>query len=631
MPVILIVDDNDDDRRMLSLLLSTYTDYQVIEATGGREALPLAARASLILLDVMMPGMDGIEAFQHLREDPKTSDIPIIFMTAYPQAIKERLSPQALGTIDYLVKPIDKDQLLNRLNLLIGIRKARSRFREKKFSEADQLTLLLSAIEQIGDGITVTDREGKWIMFNHTQAFMFGYSTTDMSKLTAPDLYDPASSHRLQNDIIPDLDNLGHWEGELTGKKKDGRLIPVLLSLSTVKDYSGNFLGIMGITKDISALKKAYSDLEKAQEVLVHSERLKALGEMVGGIAHEFNNLLSGILGNAQLLLPLSHQPVWTKRLRAIERAAINGAEAVKRLQIFTLSSVSLGDDQLDIKQLIEEALQLTRPRWRDISQKKGIQISVERELQEVPSIRGDEKATKMALINILVNAIDALDKGGKIKVKNWADSDYLHIQIIDNGIGMSFETKDRVFEPYFTTQRPLKSGLGLSVAYGTVKKQGGDIEIESKLGEGTTVTVHLKLAPLKPSLPTEEQGEKAGARKNKILVIDDDPDILDILGEFLSQDGYRVTNLSDPEEGLRQALSENFDLVITDLAMDKLNGLELARKLKQKSPSTPVALITGWDSISPEEIKQAGLDAIWPKPFKIKQILEQIKTLLTG
>ena len=629
MSVILIVDDSADDRRMLSLLLTSYTDHKVVEASGGRQALSLAPRSELILLDVMMPGMDGIETFQHLRNNPETANIPIIFMTAYPQSIKERLSPQALGSIDYLVKPIVKEQLLNRLNLMIGIKKARSRFREKRFSDADQLTLLLVAMEQIGDGITVTDREGQWIMFNHAQAAMFGYTTAEMTRLIAPDLYEPDSGRRLQGDIIPDLENRGHWEGELTGKKKDGQLIPVLLSLSTVKDYSGKFLGIMGITKDISDLKKAYSELERAQEVLVRSERLKALGEMVGGIAHEFNNLLSGILGNAQLLLHLSRQPVWTKRLRAIERAAIGGAEAVKRLQIFTLASTSLEEDQLDVKMIIEEALQLTRPRWRDISQKKGIQIRVETELQEVPPVRGNEKDIKMAIINILVNSIDALTKGGTIKVKNWTEDSFIYIRISDTGIGMTPATKERVFEPYFTTHRPVKSGLGLSVAYGTIKKQGGDIEIESTPGRGTTVTVKLLLPSSQPAPEREDNKVEAEAGKNKILIIDDDPDILDILGEFLSREGYRVTNISDPEEGLSRALSENFDLLITDLAMDKLNGMELAKQFKEKSPDTPVAVITGWDSISHDEIKQAGVAAVWPKPFRINQILAEIRTLL--
>ncbi len=631
MSVILIVDDNADDRRMLSLMLTSYTDHQVIEASGGKEALSLAERADLILQDVMMPGMDGIEVFQQLRKNSETASIPFIFMTAYPQSIKDRLPPQALGSIDYLVKPVDKDHLLDRINLLIGIKKARSRFREKKFSEADQLNLLLSAMEQIGDGITVTDREAKWILFNHAQATLFGYTTTEMAKLSAIDLYEPDSSRRLQGDIIPHLENLGHWEGELSGKKKDGQLIPVLLSLSTVKDYTGKFLGIMGITKDISDLKKAYSDLKQAQEVLVRSERLKALGEMVGGIAHEFNNLLSGILGNAQLLLPLSHEPVWTKRLRAIERAAISGADAVKRLQTFTLASTSRVEDHLNTQVIIEEALQITRPHWRDISQKQGIQISVETELREVPPLQGNEKDIKIALINILINAIEAMARGGTIKVKNWADDDYIYIRISDTGIGMTPEIKERVFEPYFTTQRPLKSGLGLSVAYGTIKKQGGDIEIESKPGKGTTVTIQLRLPPSSPSPPEEGKGKEVTGGKNKILVIDDDPDILDILGTFLSQEGYQVTNSSDSEEGMRQALSENFDLVITDLAMDKVNGVELARKVKEKSPSTPVAVITGWDTISREEFKESGVDAVWSKPFKIKQILKQIKTLLTN
>jgi len=632
MAVILIVDDNPDDRRLLELMLDKYGDHRTLSAANAEEAYRLAPQADLILLDVMMPRVDGVEVFKTLRGNPETSSLPIIFMTAYPERFQEDISLQKLGSIDYLAKPLDKDQLINQIDLLLGIKTMRRRFRERGFSQGDQLTLLLAAMEQTGDGFTVTDREGRWLIVNHSMAKMFGYGVDEFMKLAKQGIYEPESVTTIQDEIIPLLKKQSHWEGELAARRKNGEIFPVLVSLAVVKDKSGKFLGIMGITRDITALKKAYSELKTTQEALVQAERLKALGEMVGGIAHEFNNLLANILGNAQLLLKNIKEKGLKKHVLMIERAAISGSKAVKRLQTFSRSRPEGGRLPVDLINLLKEVLNLCRPRWIDTAQKIGREIKVESELKPLPAVRGNPEELQIAFANIIFNAIDALPEGGEITVRGWADSQFAHVQIIDNGIGMNPDILEKIFEPYFTTSRPLKSGLGLSEAYGTIKKHGGDISIKSAVKKGTTVDVTLPVAGGAPER-VEDEATGPGAEKpeaGKILIIDDDQSVLEFFDKTLRSAGYLVSSKTSSREGLEAALQGGFNLVITDLRMEDIDGLELARQIKASSAGTKIALITGWEeAFQQSAIKDSGIDAVWEKPFTSRVILEEVSRII--
>ena len=467
-------------------------------------------------------------------------------------------------------------------------------------------------------------------MINPAEAKMFDYGLEEFLEKDIKEIYEPTNAVRIKSEIIPILEKHDHWEGELLGRKKGGEFFPILLSLATVKDNSGKFLGIMGFTKDITPLKKAYQDLAQAQEALVRSERMKALGEMVGGIAHEFNNLLAGILGNTQILLQAAKDPALAKRLRTIERAALTGAEEVKRLQTFTLSSGASERKSLSLNELLQEALLITRPRWRDITHKKGIVIDVETDLAECPPLEAEEESLRIAVINVIFNAIDALPAGGKIRARCWADERLAYLQISDTGVGMKPEILERAFEPYFTTQRPLKSGLGLSVAYGTVKKHGGDIELKSEPGRGTTVTIKLPFTPAAARKEAHAGAEKPAAAAGGILIVEDDSAISAVLTDILAHAGYAAKTNNRPRAALDEAQRGGFDLIIVDLGMAEMSGLEFSRRLKAASPRTRVALITGWD-IPPgqRELIEAGVDALWRKPFNVDEIVAGVNSLL--
>jgi len=509
MAQILIVDDDSEIRMMLERILASYSDHTPLTAKDGPEALELAPQADLILMDIQMPGMDGIQVFQALRQHETTRDIPVIFMTAYPEKSRKVALSHKLGSIDYLVKPVDCDQLINHIELLLGIRAAQNRFQKTNLSQSDQFTLLLAALEQSSDGITVTDRKGSWLLINHSMAEMFGYRIEEFMNLPPDALYAPESGRKLAEEIIPTLEQKNSWDGELVGQKKSGELFSVLVSLAVVKDNLGKFLGIMGITKDVSTLKQAFADLEQAQKTLIRSERIKALGGMAAGIAHDFNNFLSRILGHTQLLLAKVDKPEEIKRLRIIEKASLNIAKTVKRLQILAVEEVHSHSRTVDLKKILEKAVEMIRPRLNDLADRTELNAEIKTDLGEIPPIRGNEKELTSAFFNILSNSVEALSEGGEITVWTELTPDSVRILISDTGIGMDPEIMEKAFEPYFTTGRPLKSGLGLSVAFGTIQKYGGKLALKSSPGRGTVATVTLPRIEAEPANPVESGGEE--------------------------------------------------------------------------------------------------------------------------
>ncbi len=633
MGTILIVDDSVEDRQVLELMIKNFTGHRTLTAATGREALALAPRADLILLDIKLPDYDGREVLKLLRTRPETAKTPALFLTAFPMAQRDAPAESKDGPVDYLIKPVRKENLVNQINLLLTIRDAHNRFQSRGIAESDQLTLLLAALGQTGDGITVTDWKGRWLFVNNSQAAMFGYHLDEFFALSSGDLYLPESADRLNNEIIPYLKEFSHWEGELQARKKEGAAFPILLSLAVIKDDSGKFLGIMGITKDISGIKKALEELKNAQEELVRTERMKALGEMVGGMAHEFNNLLAIILGNSQIMLQSEKTPSRQKRLRAIERAAFTGAEAVKRLQAFAFSHPDEAVDTFDLKELLEEALRFCRPRWRNLAQRKGVRIEVASDLLPSLTVRAKREELKTAFVNIITNSIEALNGGGSISVRSWTEDIVACVEVRDNGTGMTPDIKKRIFDPFFTTLRPLKTGLGLSMAYGIVQKYSGTIEVESEPGQGTSVTVRLPRFQPADEKPEAPAGTADGRKEPvRILIIDNDRNILDLLSDILSQAGFEVRVQPTSPAGLEEALNSDYQLVITDLGMPEIGGLELATRIKREKPRVKVALITGWwISLQPEEITRSGADAVWSKPFDLKAILREVERLVAA
>ncbi len=385
-----------------------------------------------------------------------------------------------------------------------------------------------------------------------------------------------------------------------------------------------------------SDLKKTLQELKQAQDQVIQAEKLRAMGEMASGVAHDFNNVLAVILGNIQLLLhSFDHYgPEEIKeRLKTIEKASKDGAETVRRIQDFTGKRRDREFIPLSLNDLIQEVAAITEPRWKDQAQKKGIHIELVKKLGKIPPILGNPSELREVLTNIIFNAVDAMPRGGQITLSTQAHSeDWVEMRIEDTGIGMTEEVRKRIFDPFFTTKGVTSSGLGMSVSYGIIKRHGGEILVESEYGKGTTFILHLPMGYGEEVKEVEKRLEKPMGlmRSAKILVIDDEEAVRDVLSRMLTAKGHQVEVASDGDEGIERFKQQPFDLVFTDLGMPKISGWEVGKTLKALNPKVPIAMITGWGmELNKEKMSENGIDLVISKPFNFEQVTQLINEAL--
>jgi len=379
-----------------------------------------------------------------------------------------------------------------------------------------------------------------------------------------------------------------------------------------------------------SELKQTLQELKHAQDQIVQAEKLRAMGEMASGVAHDFNNVLAVILGNIQLLLHqldrLSHEEI-REGLKVVERSSKDGAETVRRIQEFTGMRRDKEFVSLSLNEIVTEVVNITQPRWRDQTQKKGIQIELTTQLGDIPLIMGNPHELREVLTNIFFNAVDAMPKGGRLTIATELQTeDWVEVRISDTGIGMIEKVKKRVFDPFFTTKGVTNSGLGMSVSYGIIKRHGGEILIESEPEKGTTFIIHLPKGYEVEETFVKEVTPIKEARQARILVIDDEDTVRDILSRILETKGHQVVVASNGEEGIEQFKSEPFDIVFTDLGMPKLSGWDVGKTIKEIDPKVPIAMITGWGvELDREKMSESGIDLIVSKPFNFDQVIQLV------
>ncbi|MBM4322923.1 MAG: GAF domain-containing protein [Deltaproteobacteria bacterium] len=406
--------------------------------------------------------------------------------------------------------------------------------------------------------------------------------------------------------------------------------------LKALSSFTGQVSIFIENAQLFSDLKMTLSELKQAQDQIIQAEKLRAMGEMASGVAHDFNNVLAAILGNIQLLLhSFDHYgpDEIRERLRTIEKASKDGAETVRRIQDFTGKRRDKEFIPLSFNDIVHEVVAITEPRWKDQAQKKGIQIELIKKLGEIPSILGNPSELREVLTNILFNAVDAMPKGGQITFSTQPHSeDWVEMRIADTGIGMTEEVKKRIFDPFFTTKGVTSSGLGMSVSYGIIKRHGGEILIESEPGKGTTFIIHLPMGYGEEVKEVKERAEKplGAIRHARILVIDDEEAVRDILSRMLRTKGHQVDVAEDGDVGIERFKSNTFDLVFTDLGMPKMSGWEVGKALKALDPAIPVIMVTGWGmELDRGKMGESGIDLIISKPFNFDQVTDLINEAL--
>ena len=379
-------------------------------------------------------------------------------------------------------------------------------------------------------------------------------------------------------------------------------------------------------------LQQALDDVKTAQARLVQGETLRALGELASGMAHHLNNLLSVILGRVDLLLSAAEAPEYRRRLESVRLAGLDAADVVRRMLRFTQRKNFSDMALVDLNALAREVVELLRPRWHDEAHLRGVEIDVRLELGQIPTTRGDEAALREVLMNLLVNAIEALPDGGRIVVKTGVAEEGIHCSVADSGAGMSEALRARATEPFFTTKGPKGTGLGLSASYGILEQHGGELSIESAEGRGTTVTIRLPAMPEAVALRRTEAPSPGAPRSLRILLIDDEPDVRQVFGEMLVAEGHRVIDAEGGAEGLaRLEDGEPFDAVFTDLGMPDMTGWEVARAVKARWPKVTVVVITGWpEEAEGRDADRRTVDFTVAKPVTIDALREMTRRIRT-
>ena len=376
-------------------------------------------------------------------------------------------------------------------------------------------------------------------------------------------------------------------------------------------------------------LAEAVSKLRETQQSIIQRERLHALGRMASGIAHDFNNSLAPILGFSELLLLKEETLTETDKVRSfiemIHEAAQESAKVVARLrEFYRYREDSDVFGPLNFNEVVRNVVAMLEPRWKHQAQVEGIQIVVKLELQDLPEMVGNEDQLREMLANLITNSIDSIAAEGLIRVRTFFRNDRIFLQIADNGAGMSEEVKARCLEPFFSTKREAGTGMGLGIVYGTVRRHDGEISIESRLNSGTTVTVSLALKHEKAE-EIAPAADPAQIPSLKILLVEDEPLVRDVIEAYLTEDAHRVESAVNGREGLEKFQAGEFDLVLTDRAMPEMNGDKLALEIKKLSPNVPVVLLTGYSDMSGKNGAPPGVDLVIAKPFTMNSLREGI------
>lgn len=385
------------------------------------------------------------------------------------------------------------------------------------------------------------------------------------------------------------------------------------------------------------ALQQAYDDVRQSQHAVLQQERLRALGQMASGIAHDINNAISPIALYTESLL--EREPGLSERTRSclvtIQRAIEDVAETVSRMrEFYRVRAPEMNLTPVNLNRLIEQVTELTRARWSDLPLQKGVVITLQANLaRELPDIMGSEAEIRDALTNLVFNAVDAMPEGGILVLgTRYEQGDAgaqaetapaVHVEISDTGVGMDEETRRRCLEPFYTTKGERGTGLGLAMVYGMVKRHSADLNIDSAVGRGTTV--RLSFIPAQTTMVTAQHPAiEQGTNRLRLLLVDDDPLLLKSVKEVLETDGHTVVAADGGQNGIEafkaaQRSGDPFSLVITDLGMPYVDGRKVAAAIKAEAPQTPVVLLTGWGRrlIAENEIPP-HVDRVLSKPPKL-------------
>ena len=402
--------------------------------------------------------------------------------------------------------------------------------------------------------------------------------------------------------------------------------VPTDLDLATL--FAAQASAAIANARMYEQVKMSYDELRATQSQLVQSAKLNALGEMAGGVAHDFNNILAAILGRTQLLLGDTADSELRRQLQVIEQAALDGASTVRRVQEFTRLRQDEHFETLDINQVLTDVVEFTQPAWLSNAKKRGVNVEVRLVCDARLPLAGNASELREVFTNLVLNALDAMPWGGLILISSQDSPDNVVVRVRDTGLGMDAETQARIFDPFFTTKPVKGTGLGLSVAYGIVTRHHGSITVESEPGLGTEFVLRFPTTRDESAESTAlPEATDLAMPALRILVVDDEEAVLEVLADMLRHCGQEVRLAVGGEFGLAEFHRWHPQVVFSDLGMPEVNGWDVAKRVKSQAPETPVVLVTGWGSQLEEGSAQArGVDLIMAKPFSLSDVARALR-----
>jgi signal transduction histidine kinase/CheY-like chemotaxis protein len=391
--------------------------------------------------------------------------------------------------------------------------------------------------------------------------------------------------------------------------------------------------------RHVAELSHYIAEQERIREQFSQIEKLSALGELASGVAHDFNNTLAGILGRAQLIQRTNDPEKIMRGLNIIIKTAEDGAKTVKRIQDFARQRRDHDFEPVSIDQILLDVSEITRPRWKDRAEASNIQISLDLQIRSKSKVMGDESELREVLVNMVFNAVDAMPNGGQLTLAAYDIDESVVIMVADTGFGMAPEVKSRIFDPFFTTKGKAGMGLGLAVSFGIIRRHEGSVKVDSEVNLGTkfmislpkaevTEEVNLPEVELAKAKPVDTRSANTprtfSENQPKILVVDDEEPVRELLRDLLEHDGCRVYIAPGSREALGLFEVHQFDGIFTDVGMPGMSGWELAHAIRERNKTIPIAVVTGWgEAVGSDEQKEAGVDWVVAKPFHAERISE--------
>jgi PAS domain S-box-containing protein len=610
---ILAVDDEPD---ILIALEDLFEDsYRVLTTSRPAEALEILRAEpdiAVVLSDQRMPGLTG-DAL--LAEARTFHDAQAILLTGYADITAVIAALNRGGIVGYVTKPWDAGLLRS------TVRQAFERFRLGR-DLATERALLRGLLDHAQDAISFKDAQGRFVRLNARKADLLGHDVATCLGRREADLLGPKAGP------VTEADEAAIRSGAVaetlisdgpTGAEQWSHVTRV-----PIRDAGGAISHLAVIERDVTEQRTLEARLRQ-------SDKMQALGTLAGGIAHDFNNLLTAILGSLELAGPkVADQPRVQRLIENARGAAERGASLTKRLLSFSRAH-DLQARVVDVNALIVGMSDL-------FGRSLGGLVTVRTDLEDgLPAVQVDPDQLELAVLNLCINARDAMPEGGTITVATRrlsisgdpeiADGSYLGISVTDEGTGIPEEILRRVCEPFFTTKAVGQgTGLGLAMVFGLAQQSKGRLVIDSEVGRGTRVELALPFATRAPERTAQASGAAPVAgRRAHVLIVDDDPQVRHVTASFLTGFGHSTTEAGDGEAALRHLQRDRYDIVVADLAMPGMSGIELAAAIRTQYPRLPVLILTGHaDAMQiPEDLP------VLAKPFRSADLAARVAALL--